>query len=70
MGEVSNEVLNVAARLARRANNAWAIAATAMPGTDRLHWSQVAQDYADVAAKLRAAALIDAADVEWNAQQP
>jgi hypothetical protein len=70
MGQVRNEVLDVAARLARRANTAWAIAARTMPGTDRLYWSQVAQDYADMAAKLRAAVLIDTADVEWNAQRP
>jgi hypothetical protein len=70
MGQVQSEVLNVAARLARRANTAWAIAAKAMPGTDRLYWSQVAQDHADMAARLRAAVLIDTAVVEWNAQRP
>jgi hypothetical protein len=70
MGQARNEVLSVAARLARRADTAWTIAAKAMPGTDQLCWSQMGQDYAEMAAKLRAAVLIDTADLEWNAQRP
>jgi hypothetical protein len=46
------------------------IAAQAVPETDRLYWSQVAQDYADMAAKLLAAVVIDTADVERNTRRP
>lgn len=42
----------------------------AMPGTDRLCWSRVAQDYAAMAVKLRAVVLTETADMEWNAQWP
>jgi hypothetical protein len=63
MRGTSNEVLKVAARLANRADAAWAIAANAMPGIDRLYWSKVGQDYADMAGTLRAAVLIDNPDI-------
>ena len=58
-----SEVLKVAARLEQRADAATAIAANATPGVDRQGWSKVAQDYADMAGSLRAAALIDSPDV-------
>jgi hypothetical protein len=40
MLDTTNEILNVAAN--------------ALPGLDRLYWSKVAQDYADMAGTLRA----------------
>lgn len=58
-----SEVLRVAARLARRAEVATAIAANATPGFDRQGWSKVAQDYADMADMLRAVVLIDNPDM-------
>jgi hypothetical protein len=54
-----SDVLKVAARLARRADAAMAIAANAAAGFDRQGWSKVAQDYAAMADTLRAAVVID-----------
>ncbi|MDD2794641.1 hypothetical protein [Acidocella sp.] len=63
MRDSTIEVLKVAARLAHHADAAWAIAANATPGIDRLYWSKVGQDYADMAGTLRAAVLIDNPDM-------
>jgi hypothetical protein len=54
MLDTTNEILNVAAKLEKRCEAARAIAANALPGLDRLYWSKVAQDYADMAGTLRA----------------
>jgi hypothetical protein len=53
-----NEILNVAAKLEKRCEAARAIAANALPGLDRLYWSKVAQDYADMAGTLRATVVL------------
>jgi hypothetical protein len=47
------EVLKVAATLEQRADATTVIAANATPGFDRHGWSKVAQDYADMAGRLR-----------------
>jgi hypothetical protein len=54
MLDSTNEVLTVAAKLEKRCESARGIAANALPGIDRLYWSKVAQDYADMAGTLRA----------------
>jgi hypothetical protein len=58
MLDTTNEILNVAAKLEKRCEAARAIAANALPGLDRLYWSKIAQDYADMAAKLRASVVL------------
>jgi len=63
MRDGTSEVLKVAARLEQCADAATVIAANAKPGSDRQGWSEVAQDYADMAGTFRAAVLIDNPDV-------
>lgn len=63
MREGETEGLKMAAVLTRRTEAACAFAGNATPGIDRLHWSNVGQDYAEMVGTLRGAVLIDNPDM-------